>query len=166
MPVTPFHIVAAAPIKAFAPRKFSWMVFALTNILIDLEPITCYLITLEPRHLFFHTVIGATLVAVFAATIGKVWCEKAMELWNEEDQMGSWTISDTFIPKQSAWIGALLGAWTHLLLDSFMHDDITPLSPFSMANPLLGKIDILTLHITCIIFGIIGAVIIFARKTK
>lgn len=51
MPITPFHLIAIAPIKAIAPRKFSWSAFALTNILIDLEPITLFLITLgmEPH---------------------------------------------------------------------------------------------------------------------
>lgn len=166
MPVTPFHIIAAAPIKALAPRKFSWMVFALTNVLIDLEPISCYLITLEPRHMFFHTIIGATLVAIFAATIGRVWCEKAMELWNEEDQMGSWAISDTTISKAAAWIGALLGAWTHLLLDSFMHFDIKPLSPFTDVNILLGAVSIGWLHFLCVTSGIIGLVLVMMLKAK
>lgn len=70
MPITPFHLIAITPVKAIIPKHFSWSVFVLTNIVIDLEPITFFLITLNPQHLFFHTIIGATLIAVFCATLG------------------------------------------------------------------------------------------------
>lgn len=86
MPVTPFHIIAAYPIKAIAPTKLSWTVFCLTNILIDLEPITCFMITLEPRHMLLHTIIGSTLVAIISATYGRATCEPAIEICNEEIQ--------------------------------------------------------------------------------
>ena len=39
MPITPFHLGAGALIKCAAPAYISWTVFALANILIDLEPI-------------------------------------------------------------------------------------------------------------------------------
>lgn len=159
MPVTPFHLIAASPIKAIAPNKFSWAVFCLTNIVIDLEPITCFLITLEPRHLFFHTIIGATLVAIFAATYGRKLCEIAIEIWNEEikgNLEAKWLTASKKISKAAAWSGALIGAWSHLLLDSFMHDDIKPLSPFTGSNLLLGTISIGWLHAICAGLGLIG----------
>lgn len=166
MPVTPFHLIAASPIKAIIPTKFSWSVFCLTNIIIDLEPITCFLITLEPRHLFFHTIIGATLVSMFAATYGRKLCEMTIEIWNEEikDNLeAKWLTFNKPISKTAAWSGALIGAWTHLFLDSLMHDDIKPLSPFYLENPLLGKVEILHLHLICIGLSIIG-VLVMTRK--
>jgi hypothetical protein len=45
MPITPFHVIAAAPIKAIFPRHFSWSIFTLTNIFIDIEPITYFIFT-------------------------------------------------------------------------------------------------------------------------
>lgn len=168
MPVTPFHLIAVTPIKAIAPRQFSWSVFALTNIVIDLEPISVFLITLEPRHLFFHTIIGASLVATFCATIGRGWCESAIKIWNEEIRAKpeeSWLKSDPSISKFSAWFSALIGAWSHLLLDSFMHDDIRPLHPFTDANVLLGKVSIGELHAICMATGLVGLLwLIFSRS--
>lgn len=169
MPITPFHLLAAAPIKAIAPKYFSWSVFALTNIIIDLEPITLYLITLEPRHLFFHTIIGATLIAILCATFGKKWCEVAIAIWNEEIKgkpEDKWLTFEEKISKTSAWSGALIGAWSHLLLDSFMHFDIKPLSPFSEANILLGRISLGYLHALCILSGIFGLLAIVVLKSK
>ncbi len=72
-----------------AQPRFSWAVFALVNVLIDLEPIGFLLITLSPEHHFFHTIIGA-----------------------------------------------LIGAWSHFLLHSFMHDDMKPLNGISRTDHL------------------------------
>jgi hypothetical protein len=168
MPVTPFHIIAAVPIKAIAPKQFSWSIFALTNVVIDLEPIMLYLVTLNPQHLFFHTIIGATLIAILCATFGKRWCEIAIDIWNDEIRgkpEARWFTSERKISKTSAWAGALIGAWSHLLLDSFMHDDIKPLSPFTNANFLLGTIDIVWLHSICLIFGLLGGLALLIRRT-
>lgn len=169
MPITPFHLIAIAPIKAIAPRKFSWSVFALTNIFIDLEPITLFLITLNPQHLFFHTIIGTTIIAVLAATFGKKLCEVALIIWNEEangDKQDSWHIEDLKINKTAAWSGALIGAYSHLLLDSFMHDDIKPLSPFTDRNILLGTVNLDYLHAFCVISGIAGLLLFWLLKPE
>lgn len=155
MPFTPFHLLAITPVKAVAQRKFSWTMFALVNVLIDLEPIGFLLITLSPEHHFFHTIIGATLIAVLAALYGRGLCESAIKIWNDEIKSPS-IIAETKISKLAAWSGALIGAWSHLLLDSFMHDDIKPLSPFSDSNVLLGILPIATLHTICVASGLLG----------
>jgi membrane-bound metal-dependent hydrolase YbcI (DUF457 family) len=165
MPITPFHLLAITPIKAFAHRKFSWSVFTLVNALIDLEPITYFLITLNPEHRFFHTIIGATLIAILAALYGRGLCEGAIKIWNAEIK-SNWLIAEPNITKVSAWSGALIGAWTHLFLDSFMHDDIKPLSPFTDSNVLLGSIPISTLHTFCLTSGLIGLIGMFLLKAK
>ena len=167
MPVTPFHIIAASPIKALAPRQFSWSVFTLTNIIIDLEPISLFLITLEPRHLFFHTIVGASLVALFCAAFGKKWCEMAIEIWNDEIKYKPeerWLRSSQHISRFSALFSALIGAWSHLLLDSLMHDDIRPLRPFTDANNLLGAVSVGQLHLICFTLGVLGGVCLLIRR--
>ena len=165
MPVTPFHLLAITPVKAIAPSKFSWSTFALVNVLIDLEPIAYFLITLSPEHHFFHTIIGATLIAILAAVYGRSLCEGAIKIWNDEIKT-KLLIAEPKISKVGAWSGALIGAWTHLLLDSFMHDDIKPLSPFTDSNVLLGSIPIATLHTICLTSGLIGLLGMFLFKAK
>ena len=155
MPFTPIHLLAITPVKAMAQRKFSWAVFALVNVLIDLEPISFLLITLSPEHHFFHTIIGATLLAIVAAVFGRGLCEGAIAIWNTE-MKSTWLLAETKISTVAAWSGALIGAWSHLLLDSFMHDDMKPLSPFSDSNVLLGVLPIATLHSLCVASGLLG----------
>ena len=68
MPITPFHFGPGALFKAAAPAHVSWAVFALANVLIDLEPIGLYYITGDPAHPWLHTLAGALAVAAVAAT--------------------------------------------------------------------------------------------------
>lgn len=167
MPITPFHLIAITPVKAIAPKHFSWSVFVFTNLIIDLEPITLFLVTMNPQHLFFHTIIGATLIAVLCAHFGREWCELAIEIWNDEIRgrpEAKWFTSERRISKTAAWSGALIGAWSHLLLDSFMHDDIKPLRPFTDANVLLGTISIELLHTICLVAGLVGALGLFLKR--
>ena len=165
MPVTPFHLLAIIPLKVIAPHRFSWSVFALTNVVIDLEPITYYLITLYPSHGFFHTIIGATLIAILCATYGRRLCELAIRtLYGElQDKEVKW-LGEASIGKAAAWSGALIGAWSHLLLDSLMHEDIKPLSPFIDANPLLGVISVSNLNALCVVSGLLGVVMLALLK--
>ena len=168
MPITPMHLLVASPVKALVPHRFSLSIFPLTNLLIDLEPITCFVVTLEPRHLFFHTIIGATLMAFISATYGIKVCAKAIDIWNDEvrgNLEAKWLTFDKTISKTSAWISALIGAWSHLLLDSFMHNDIKPLSPFTDANLLLGTISVSLLHSICLGLGLIGILMLIIKRS-
>ena len=166
MPVTPFHIIAAAPIANMIPKRFSWSVFTLTNVLIDLDPILSFVITLNPSHGFIHTIFGSTLMAIISATYGRQLCEFLVIQWNNElkGKEIKWLSGDTKISPNSAWIGALVGAWSHLFLDSFMHHDIRPLYPFTDKNILLGQISILNLHIACTASALLGLLFYWIRR--
>jgi membrane-bound metal-dependent hydrolase YbcI (DUF457 family) len=52
--------------------------------------------------------------------------------------------------------GALIGAWSHVLLDSVMHADITPLAPFTQSNGLHLIVSLRTLHLFCVAAGLLG----------
>ena len=60
--ITPFHIVAATPIKIFFPKHFSLLWFSIVNILIDLEVIYYFLATGYPSHKFFHSIMGVSVI--------------------------------------------------------------------------------------------------------
>jgi hypothetical protein len=165
MPFTPFHIIAGASIKSIAPGYFSWSVFTLTNILIDFEPLYYFFTTDELSHKFFHTIIGASLVAIICATLGKPVCELGLKLWNSslEPEDKKWLGSSIKISHLSAWTGAFIGAYSHLLLDSIMHHDMHPFKPFSELNPLLEIMSLAHLHMLCALLLLIGIVIYWIR---
>ena len=170
MPLTPFHIVAGASVKSVFPKYFSWSVFTLTNIIIDTEVLYYLFTTGELSHKFFHTILGASLIAIICATLGKPICELGLRICNNtlqnEKSLKSlrWLSTDVKINTISSLIGAFAGAYTHLILDSVMHRDVVPLSPFTNINNLLGIISIENLQYACLGSFIIGLIIYIVRK--
>jgi hypothetical protein len=155
-------------LKSIFGRYFSWSVFTLTNIIIDTEVIYYILTIGEASHKFFHTFFGSTIVATFCAILGIPICEKVLEYWNKNLQNEKslsklkWLATGTKITILSSVSGAFVGAYSHILLDSFMHIDVKPLG-----NNLRGIISIDTLHLSCVALFLIGVVIYFLkRKSK
>jgi hypothetical protein len=167
MPFTPFHIAAGASVKAIVPKHFSWSVFTLTNILIDCEPLYYHFTEGMLSHKFFHSIIGASIVTVVCATLGKPLCEYGLKLWNnslaQEDKR--WLGSGIKISHLSAWTGAVIGAYSHLILDSIMHLDIKPLAPFTDENQLLEIMEIFELYILCLLLFGLGVIIYSLKKS-
>ena len=60
------------------------------------------------------------------------------------------------------WPGQV--TYSHIVLDSFMHHDITPLAPFSNANPLLQVVSLSTLHWFCLVAGAAGLCVLGIRR--
>ena len=158
MPITPFHFGPGALLKCVAPRHVSWTVFGFANVLIDLEPVTLFLLIGDPAHPWLHTPPGAVAVAVVAATVGRRPCERFLAWWNRNlsPQQAQWLAVPTEIATGAAWAGALLGTISHILLDAIMHVDVRPFWPIAKANPLQGLIEIEHLQWGCVIAGVIG----------
>ena len=127
MPITPLHLAAALPVKRLAKGKFSLWSFIVVNFLIDLEPITVYLLNLEKHglamHGGMHTMIGALLITGLVSLF-------------------RWRLS---------WfLGALFGAVSHILMDATVHTDVAPCWPLVDGNPLyMGWME--PLNLVCLV---------------
>jgi hypothetical protein len=164
MPFTPFHFGPGLAFKALLQRHISFTVFVFTQVVIDLEPLY-YLIRNEwPIHRFFHTYLGATLIAGIGIIIGRPICQWAIIMWKRwHGFIGpSQTLEqESRIPLKAAILGAFIGTYSHIALDSIMHREIRPYAPFSDANGLLQIISLAQLYWACIISGVIGLVVLF-----
>jgi hypothetical protein len=169
MPITPFHFGPGALVKSAAPGYFSWTVFALANVLIDLEPIALFFLTGDPAHPWLHTPPGAIAVAAVAATAGRRPCEAFLRWWNRQlsPAQAKWFAAPSAIGRVQACVGALIGTLSHILLDSIMHVDVRLLWPFRHENPLQGLITIEQLQWSCAIAGIVGvALLVLAKRLR
>jgi hypothetical protein len=157
MPFTPFHFGPAAAFKAAAPAHFSFTIFCYSQVVTDLET-AFYLFRGEyPVHRFFHTFIGATLVGLACALTGRPGCEFALRIWQRS----------VSIPSGVAFVSAFLGTYSHVFLDSIMHRDTMPFSPFSTSNPMLRIVSAPLLEFLCLAFGMLGVLILsFRLRTK
>lgn len=158
MPFTPFHFGPGAVIHAMAPKQVSFLAFCTANVMIDVEPLY-FMITRQDRlHQFFHTFVGATLVAL-ATLLLFLGCRAfARRFW----------LPNLFVWQglhlQQVAVGAIIGTYSHIVLDSIMHTDITPLAPFSDMNPLLRIVSLSTLHWICFGSGVVALLILGRRK--
>ena len=170
MPFTPFHLIAGVAAKSARPKYFSWTVFVLANVLIDTEGAYYLLTTGVVAHKLFHTWFAATIIAVLCATFGKYLCEFGLRIWNNfilnEKYVPSlkWMRSSSKITKTSAWLSAFIGAYTHILLDSFVALDMKPYFPFSDGNHLLGLISLQNIRYLCIGLFLCGVIIYIFKK--
>ena len=158
MPITPFHFGPGAAVKAVAPRHFSFTVFAFSQGLIDLEPIGFFIVTGDPVHPYLHTYLGATLVFLASWWLGQPVGEWALRVWNAwlSPAQARWLAYEPRISIRSAGVGAFIGAYSHVAIDSIMHGDMEPFAPFSPASPWLHVISVELLQWLCVLAGVIG----------
>ena len=166
MPFTTFHLIAGTSVKSVAPQYFSFSTFALTNVIIDSEVLYYLFTTGIPSHKFFHTFLGVTLIGIFVGMFCKPICEFVLRIWNKTLRMEKfgWFRTEVKILKFAAWSGALIGAYSQLILDSIMHRDMSPFFPVSDYNGLQRIISIESLHDLCTGLFVLGILIFVVRK--
>lgn len=154
--------------KAVAQKHFSIVVFGLTQIAFDLE-VLWYLVRWNPPlHRFWHTYLGATIIAVILTIVGKPVSQWIKGIWNRVATKCS--DIDLSVTVQTTWIGALTGAvfgtYSHIFLDSLFHPDIEPLQPWSDSNRLYGVINPHMVEVGCILLGTAGLAWFIWRERK
>lgn len=154
MPVTPFHFGLGAALHGAAPRQLSFLAFCAANGLIDVESAWNLLHQRPQVHAFFHTYLGATLAGLATAGLCRLWLRWRRRAGGAPQRLQA----------RAATIGALLGAWSHVILDSIMHADIRPLSPFSEANGLYGLLPLPELHLLLVGLGVLGGLAAWLRR--
>lgn len=162
MPITPLHFGPATVAKALAPKHFSFFVFGLTQLAMDAEPAFYLAQGVWPVHRFFHTYLGATVVAVVAGAAGRPLAGLLARLWNRRlaPAQRKWLWVDPRIPLTAAVSGALFGAYSHVFLDSIIHTDLRPLAPWSDRNGLLNLVSVGLLNLSCAGLALLGGILL------
>jgi hypothetical protein len=166
VPITPFHFGPGLLVRAVAPRHFSFTVFAFSQVVMDLEPIGFFLFTGAPVHPYLHTYVGATAVALASWWAGPKVRAPLLAAWNGrlDPARARWWAWPIEIPRHAAAAGALVGAYSHVAIDSLMHGDIEPFAPFSDASPWLRAVSLGTLHLACVASGLAGLAVLVLRR--
>lgn len=159
MPVTPFHLGPGIAAKAVLGRHVSLMVFALSQVVMDLEPVAHTIRGDAVLHGFAHTYVGATLVAALSIVAGRPICQLLLQRWPPDpgSPFLTWLVGPPVITWPAAIVGAVLGTYSHVVLDSVMHADMRPLAPFAETNAMLGAMSVGALHLLCVAGGGLGA---------
>jgi len=153
MPFTPFHFGPGLALHAAAPRRIDLASFCAANVLTDVEPLYRMLAGVHPAHGFFHGFLGATLTA--AATAAAFLAARARwpDLFRWQAP-GPWPVV----------LGALLGTWSHVLLDGYMHGNVHPFTPFSDARPFFHRGSGGAVEAVCVAAAVLGALMLALRR--
>lgn len=157
MPFTPFHLGPGALFKAIGGRHFSFMVFGGSQVMMDIEPLIGLIQDKPILHGYTHTLAGALLIGLAAALIGKPISAWVLRLLDIAHHRLTW---------RASFAGALLGTFSHIVLDAVMHSDINPWWPLVQGNGLLKIIPIGSLHLLCIGLGVLSGAAIAVRAQR
>lgn len=158
MPFTPFHFGPGLLIKGAVPRRFSVAAFVATNVCIDVETAFHLLRHDWPPHRQAHSLLGGTVVGLAVAGAIALGRPLIKNVLRSTDALVS-----TETEPLPMVAGGVLGGWSHSLLDSVVHPDVTPLWPVATTNSLFGLVPPLTLEFLCALTALAGAVWIWSR---
>lgn len=157
MPFTPFHLGPGALLKGVGRDRFSFMIFGGSQVLIDIEPGYRLIVGDSVVHGPSHTIVGALVIGIIATLTGKPISEVVLRLFRYPGSTISWKV---------AGLSAFLGTFSHLFFDAIMHSDMTPWAPFVDSNGLLGWISLRSLHMLCVMLGIVGALLFLSHYER
>lgn len=155
MPMTPWHVGPGLAFKAVAGRHMSLGVFCVAQVLMDVTVVARLLTRTPPIHGYSHTILGGAAMAALAVGLTVPAVNTAQRLVMPG---GSHPGARPWLSWRAAWAGALIGTWSHVVLDSIMHPDVRPLWPLTDWSPLYKVIGNYALHELCFWSGAVGAV--------
>jgi hypothetical protein len=155
MPLTPFHLGPGAAFKAVGGSRFSFTVFGISQVLIDIEPLVGIIERKPVLHGPSHTLLGAFAIGMVAGAIGRPISELVLRQLRIAHRPLTWPVS---------FLSAFVGTYSHIALDAIMHRDMHPLWPVAAGNPLLGIISVDWLYLDCVISGVLGLLLIVGRR--
>ena len=149
---------AALIVKPTLNRRFSVITFGIAQAAMDIEPGIRMAVGTDILHGVTHTILGALIMGFFVMLIAPSISSLLLAKWNKEVvyYRQSWLVHSGSASKGAVIMGAFFGTLSHVLLDSLMHHDIHPLSPFIQANPLIGLITHDEVYQACAIAGVLG----------
>jgi len=157
MPLTPFHLGPSFLIGELFEKRINLISILLASVIIDARAFFCFFFGCAGRfHGPLHTFVGATLLALFLSII--IWKSRKFlkQISNKLKIKNDYSYT-------SMILGSLLGTWSHIILDSFMHLDIIPFWPIK-SNFLLGVISNETNYTLCTIALVLGIFIHLQRN--
>ncbi len=161
MPFTLYHFGPAIAVKSVRSARFSMLVFAFTQLLIDLEVVYWFLRGENHPHRFFHSFTGAVFITAVGLLVGKPIGDLFLRNWRRvaTDRLKAVFCPPRPIPWPAALAGAFFGAVSHVVLDGLIHADQQPFFPFVTGNPLVGRVGNQAVYGFCLVTGAMGVVL-------
>lgn len=156
MPFTPYHFGPALFIGVLLFPFIDLATIMVASVILDLEPLAVIIFDLQmPLHAFFHTYLGATIVA----------CALSVLVYPLRKYLNG--IVSLFGLKQESSmkhivLASFIGTYSHVLLDSFLYSEMNPFFPL-LGNPFVGLLGFGFVYNLCVVLGLVGLFIYLLR---
>lgn len=149
MPFTPYHFGPGLLLGVVLLPFVDLSTIIIASVILDLEPLTVLMLQLPlPFHGFFHTYLGATIIAcVLSLTIYpfRGYLNKLVSIFGLHQESSF----------RQIFPASIIGTCSHVFLDSFLYAEMNPFFPL-IGNPFLGLFQLVFVYNICIFFGILG----------
>ncbi len=162
MPFTPFHWGLSLLIQSIAIFLDPLGLFA-GSVINDIEGVYSLLFPDSgvPLHGFFHSFVGALILGFIVGVSSFLIHKSIRRIDIKFDNPTPFTL-----PKYSLKIcvlSALVGTFSHVLLDAFVYEDLQLFYIIPSENPLLHLLPVEIVYFLCVVCFILGGVILAGR---
>lgn len=140
MPLTPFHVGPTGILGLIFKKYFDIFSLVISSVIVDLEPIIVIVFNLNyPIHGFLHSFIGGSIILIILSILIYLNRKKV------EKFLLKFKINET-LTFRKIFISSLIGIYSHIILDSFLYQDIKPFYPSSF-NPFFNLFSFLEIYL-------------------
>ena len=149
MPFTPYHFGPGLLLGVVLLPFLDFSTVMVACVILDIEPLSVIIFHLPfAAHGFFHTYLGATIVAIPLALV----------IWPMRGYLNS--IASFFGLRQESSFrhilpASIIGTYSHVFLDSLLYPEMNPFYPL-IGNPFVGFFQDAFVYNACVFLGMIG----------
>lgn len=156
MPITPFHLGPSSWIGLTLFKILDFPAFIVGSVIVDLEPFFIIIFNLGPPfHRFFHTILGGSLAAILTAIVLYILRTETKKI------MAVFKLVQNSSFKKILF-SSFAGVYFHVLLDSFLNNEVKPFYPFEN-NPFLRLVSTKQMYIFSGLSFLVGILIYLIR---
>lgn len=157
MPLTPFHLGPAVLLGALSPRRLDLPTLLVASVVVDVRAALVLSGVLEGRvHGILTTFLGGCVLAVVLAGI-------VLAVPNRLDGALETVRLGQTGETRPVLAAALVGVFSHVLLDAVLYHDARPLFPLEYNPVLLGPDGNALVYGGCLVAGVLGLGLLAVR---
>jgi len=149
MPYTPYHFGPGLFLGVVLFPYIDFSTVMVASVILDIEPATILMLQLPFQfHGFFHTYLGATIIACILSVAFyplRRHLNKLVSLFGLHQESSF----------RHIFFASIIGTYFHVFLDSLLYGEMHPFYPL-VGNPFLGTLSITVVYSSCIYLGLLG----------
>jgi len=149
MPLTPYHFGPGLLLGVVLFPFLDFSTVMIASVILDIEPLAVLMFNLPYAiHGFFHTYLGATIVACLLSIVIyplRGYLNKLVSIFGLHQESSF----------RHIFPASIVGTFSHILLDSLLYPEMNPFYPL-IGNPFVGIFQFTFVYNTCVFLGLQG----------